>query len=167
MAEGSRQAGHVFGQLAAFWYTEVGDLDRALALVGELPDGLYACMEPAANAAALLARTACGVHDQVPTLIERLRPVSGQLAANGSSVAYGDVDHALAHGWAALGDMESAIGAIDRSVQLMRTSRAGPWLVRSLTTRARLTNSDADHLEATRVATRLDLPGLRRRLSDM
>jgi DNA-binding SARP family transcriptional activator len=167
MAEGSRQAGHVFAQLAAFWYTEIGDFDRARTLFGELPEGLYACMEPAANAAALLARTACGELDQVPTLIERLKPVSGQLAANGSSVAYGDVDHALAHGWAALGELESAIDAIDRSVALMRTSRAGPWLVRSLITRARLTNSDADHLEATRVATRLDLPGLRRRLADM
>ena len=167
MSDGSRQSGHVFGQHAAFWFTELGDFDRARTLFGELPEGLYACMEPSANGAALLARVACRELDELPTLIERLTPLSGQLAATGSSVAYGDVDHALARGWAELGDRAAALAAIDRSVALMRSSNAGPWLVRSLVTRARLTNSDADHLDAVQVADRLELPALRRRLAEM
>lgn len=157
--------GIAFRIARARWRADAGLVTPGITDTSQLHPASDRWMAVPLDASVLAGRALLGVTDGVDELMARLEPYRNQLAVVGGSLAYGDVDMAMALGYHVTGRATEAHAAIDRSVERMRRTEATAWLVRSLWARARILGSQADIDEALEVARRRRLIRLERLIS--
>lgn len=149
----------------ALWRAEAGSVTPGITDASPLHPASDRWMAVPLDAMVLTGRALLGVEAGVEELMARLEPYHNQLAVVGGSLAYGDVDLAMALGYHVTGRPVAAEAAIDRSVERMRRTEATSWLVRSLWARARILGRPGDLDEAVDVARRRGLIRLERLIS--
>ncbi len=146
--------GIAFRTAAARWRAEAGEPTSGITDGSALHPASDRWIAVPLDSCVLSSRALLGVTDGIEDLITRLDGFGCQLAVVGGGLCYGDVDLALALGFHATGRRTQAEAAIHRSVERMRRTSAGTWLVRSLWARGRILGRRADITDALDVAHR-------------